>query len=118
MLVRIETGSATTGVAAHDGALPGPEWFDSVAHPVATFRSTRIRARDGGYEARGDLTIKGETRSVDLPFRLTIEGDRAAMTGTVTIDRRDFDIGKGSDADDSISRDIDIIIRVEAYRAS
>jgi len=85
------------------------------AHPTATFRTTRIRARDGGYEARGDLTIKGETRSVDLPFRLTIDGDRATMTGSLTIDRRDFGVGAGA-ADDLISREITIDVRVDADR--
>ncbi len=115
VVVTIEPASASTGVAAHDGALPGAEWFDAAAHPTATFRTTRIRARDGGYEARGDLTIKGETRSVDLPFRLTIDGDRAAMTGALTIDRRDFNVGAGA-ADDLISREITINVRVDADR--
>jgi cytochrome b561 len=113
--VTIEPASASTGVAAHDGALPGEEWFDAAAHPTATFRTTRIRARDGGYEARGDLTIKGQTRSVDLPFRLTIDGDRAAMTGSLTLDRRDFGIGEGA-GDDLISREIRIDVRVDADR--
>lgn len=115
VVVTIQTASASTGVTAHDGALPGAEWFDAAAHPTATFRTTGIRARDGGYEARGDLTIKGETRSVDLPFRLTIDGDRAAMTGSLTIDRRDFGVGAGA-ADDLISRDITINVRVDADR--
>jgi cytochrome b561 len=115
VVVRIETASAATGVAAHDRALSGPEWFDASANPTATFLSTRIRARDGGYEARGDLTIKGQTRSVDLPFQLTIEGDRATVTGQVTIDRRDFGIGEGA-GDELISRDIAINVRVDAAR--
>lgn len=116
VVVTIQTASASTGVTAHDGALPGAEWFDAAAHPTATFRTTRIRASEGGgYEARGDLTIKGETRRVDLPFRLTINGDRAAMTGTLTLDRRDFGVGAGA-ADDLISREIRINVRVDADR--
>lgn len=115
VVVTIETASAITGIAAHDGALPGPEWFDAAAHPVATFRSTRFRARDGGYVVDGDLTIRGETRNVAMPFRLTIEGDRAAATGTIEIDRRDFGIGEGS-GDDLISREIAISWRVDADR--
>lgn len=116
VVVTIEPASASTGIAAHDGALPGAEWFDAAAHPTATFSTTRIRANEGGgYEARGDLTIKGQTRSVDLPFRLTIDGDRAAMTGSLTIDRRDFGVGGGA-ADDLISREIRIDVRVDADR--
>jgi cytochrome b561 len=115
-VVRIETASASTGVAMHDGALPGGEWFDSANSPTATFRTTRIRARGDGYEARGDLTIRGRTRSVDLPFTLTISGDRATMDGRTTIDRRDFDVGEGS-GDELISREIELTIHVEAARA-
>ncbi|HVK79362.1 MAG TPA: YceI family protein [Verrucomicrobiae bacterium] len=117
--VTIETASATDGVAMHDRALPGSQWFDAAAHPNATYRTTSIRHLGGdAYRAEGELTIRGRTREVALPFTLNIDGDRASMNGRTSIDRRDFDIGKDSDADDSISRDIDIIIRVEAYRAS
>ncbi len=116
-VVRIETASAATGVAAHDGALPSEEWFDSGNHPTAEFRTTRIRSRGGNaYEARGRLTIRGESRDVDLPFTLAIDGDRASMRGTTTIDRNDFGVGEGGSGDDLISRDIQLTIRVDATR--
>lgn len=117
--VTIETASATDGVAMHDRALPSPEWFDAAAHPTASFRTRAITHLGGAnYRAEGELTIRGRARDVELPFTLTIEGDRATMNGQTSIDRRDFDIGKDTDADDSISRDIAISIRVEATRAS
>jgi polyisoprenoid-binding protein YceI len=116
--VRIELTSARTGVDAHDSALPGPGWFNAQVQPTATFRTTRIRSRgEGQYEARGDLTIRGETKSVDLPFTLTIDGNRASMNGSTTIDRRDFDIGDPGAGDDLISREVTINVRVEATRA-
>lgn len=117
-VVRIETASAATGVSAHDGALPSAEWFDSSAHPTAEFRTTRIRSRGGNqYEARGRLTIRGESRDIDLPFTLSIDGARASMRGSTTIDRRDFGVGEGGSGDDLISRDIQLTIRVDADRA-
>lgn len=115
-VVTIETASATDGVALHDRALPGPEWFNSDAHPNAAFRARDFRRRGDGYEARGELTIRGRSRNITLPFTLTIQGDRATMTSNTQIDRRDFDIGKDTDADDMISREIDLSIRVEAQR--
>jgi cytochrome b561/polyisoprenoid-binding protein YceI len=119
VVVRITTASAQTGVQAHDAALPTEEWFNSSEHPTAIFRSTRIRARSGGsYEARGALTIRGATRDVDLPFTLTINGDRASVSGSTTIDRRDFNIGTEGSGDDLISREITINVRVDAQRAS
>lgn len=119
VVVRIETASASTGVSMHDSTLPTAAWFDAAGHPTAEFRSTRIRrVADGRYEARGDLTLRGETRRVDLPFTLDIEGDRATVAGTAVIDRRDFGIGRDDAGDDLISRDIRINVRVAARRAS
>jgi cytochrome b561 len=118
VVVSIETASAQTGVPAHDSALPTAAWFNSSGYPTAEFRSTRIRERGAGrYEARGNLTIRGETRQVDLPFTLTIAGNRASVSGSATIDRRQFEIGSADAGDDLISRDIDISVRVEATRA-
>lgn len=118
-VVTIQTGSARTGIEAHDNALPAPGWFNAATFPAATFRTTRIRATgDGRYEARGDLTIRGETRHVTMPFTLRIDGDHASMNGTVTIDRKDFDIGDPGGGDDLISREIQINVRVDATRAA
>lgn len=118
VVVRIETASANTGVAIHDNALPTAAWFNAAAYSTAEFRSTRIRADgQGRYEARGTLTIRGETREVELPFTLTIDGDRASVRGRTTIDRRDFGVGRDDAGDDFISRDISIDIWVEASRA-
>ena len=115
--VTIETASANTSAPYHNSTLPTAPWFDSAAHPNATFRTTEIRRRDGGYEARGQLTIRGQTRAARLPFTLAIEGDRAVMTGSVTIDRRDFGIGADAEGDDMIAREVTINVRVEATRA-
>ncbi|MEZ5996540.1 MAG: cytochrome b/b6 domain-containing protein [Hyphomonadaceae bacterium] len=117
--VTIETGSASDGNTWHDRYLPTAEWFDSAAQPAATFRSTRIRHREGNrYEARGVLTIKGAARTVTLPFTLDIAGSTATMDGRLSIDRHDFDVGnRSSDGDDKISRNVDIAIHVVATRA-
>lgn len=115
--VTIETASADTSAPYHNTTLPSLGWFNSAAQPNATFRTTEIRARDGGYEARGRLTIRGVTRDARLPFTLAIQGDRAVMDGRVTIDRRDFGIGEDAEGDDMIGRDVTINVHVEAVRA-
>jgi cytochrome b561 len=117
-VVVIETGSATDGVEIHDRGLPAPEWFDASAHPTAEFRTTSIRRRGDGYEAAGQLTIKGHMKTVTLPFTLAIDGNHASMRGTLAIERGDFDIGVHSDANDMISQTVNISIRVDATRGS
>jgi cytochrome b561 len=117
--VTIETASAADGVPLHNQSLPGAEWFDAANHPTATFRTNSLRARgDGAYEARGTLTIKGRAIETRLPFTLRIDGDRAVMDGTATIDRREADLGMESDPDaEYVSREIGVRVHVEAMRA-
>jgi cytochrome b561 len=115
-VVVIETGSATDGVEIHDRGLPAPEWFDAAGHPTAEFRTTSIRRRGDGYEAVAQLTIKGHMKTVTLPFTLSIDGNHASMRGRVAIDRRDFDIGVRSGANEMISQTVDVAVRVDATR--
>ncbi|MCR6646430.1 MAG: YceI family protein [Terricaulis sp.] len=106
--VAIETASVNTAVAYHNNTLATAAWFNSAANPSATFVTREIVARGNGYEARGDLTIKGVTRRVALPFTLAIEGDRATMEGSLSIARADFGIGAGAEGDDMIGPNVTI----------
>jgi polyisoprenoid-binding protein YceI len=68
-------------------------------YPEITFRSTGVRQDgEGEFEVTGDLTIKGTTRSVTVPF--TYEGQatdpfgnsRIGFEGSTTINRQDFGV--------------------------
>lgn len=108
----IQTGSATDGVPLHDETLPQAEWFDVENHPVATFRTTRIQQEGDRYDVEGTLTIKSHDMALS-PLTLTIDGDRVTISGRVTIDRRDADMGMESDPDAAwVSREIVIDVRV------
>ena len=115
--VTIETASANTSAAYHNNTLPTAPWFNSAANPAATFVANDIRARAGGYEARGTLTLRGVSRPVRLPFTLAIQSGRAVMNGSVAIARRDFGVGVDAEGDDMIGPDVTINVRVEAVRA-
>lgn len=116
-VVIIQVASAHDGVDIHDRGLPTTEWFDAGAHPTAEFRTTSIHRSGSGYEAAGQLTIKGHAQPVTLPFTLSIDGDHARMSGHLSISRREFDIGVHSDANDMISPTVTINVRVDATRA-
>jgi cytochrome b561 len=115
--VRIATASASDGVPLHDGTLRSAGWFNVAAHPQAEFRATRIVHLGGAnYRAEGQLTLRGQTRDVALPFTLRIEEQRAMMDGRVTLDRRAYGVGNGADADTDVSTAIDVVVHVEATR--
>lgn len=94
-----DTASARTGNKMYDGTLPQADWFDVKNHAQATFVSTSIRENaDGGYIATGDLTIRGTTAAVDVPFTLSdLTQTPVKAEARVEIDRLAFGIGKKSD---------------------
>jgi polyisoprenoid-binding protein YceI len=94
--VHIQTGSAVTGSADRDQAIPGAPWFASARYPTANFEASSFRSLGGGrYEAAGLLSIKGVTKPLTLPFSLVITGDTARMTASVGVNRLTFGVGQG-----------------------
>lgn len=90
--VTIDTASLTLG-AVSDNA-KGPEFLNTTTFPEARFQADIAPGSDDRLVAKGDLTIAGQTVPVELPFELTIDGDQATAKGALSIDRRDFGIGK------------------------
>lgn len=117
--VTIDTGSAETGDKTYDGSLPSPEWLGPKAFPTATFESKAFRQTgDTTYEVDGTLSLKGVTQDITLPFSLTIEGDKATMEATTTLDRLLYKIGTASDPKaEWVSKDITVAIKVSATKA-
>ena len=65
--IDIQTASIDTNNADRDAHLRSGDFFDADAHPTITFRSTHIVPTAGeGYTIRGDLSMHGVTKSVEL----------------------------------------------------
>ncbi len=93
----IETGSISTGDAQRDGHLNAPDFFDSVAHPVITFKSTSVAAvSNNTYKLEGHLTIRGEAKPVTLEVETSQTAKdpwgntKIAATGTTKISRKEW----------------------------
>ena len=117
--VVVDTGSAATGDASRDQALPTDDWFAARAFPRATFTSQRFVSLGGDrYQAIGTLAIRGVSRPVTLPFRLTITGAKAHAEGVVPIDRTAFGVGqnqwKGTEA---VAARVDVRVSIDAQKA-
>jgi polyisoprenoid-binding protein YceI len=69
----IKTASVNTGVNDRDNHLRSADFFEAEQHPELKFKSTSIeRIGDGRYLVRGDLTMRGTTRPIEL--EATVEG--------------------------------------------
>jgi polyisoprenoid-binding protein YceI len=71
---------------------------------------------DQGYVATGTLTLRGMEQPVSLPFSLDLQGDTAVMTGTTTLDRRDFGIGKSYGDEASVGFPVTVTVDLVARR--
>lgn len=116
--------SIDTEVAARDKHLRSADFFDAEKHPEMTFRSTRVERRgEGPHVLHGDLTIKGVTKSVAIPFTMTGAvkdpwgGTRFGVEARTKIDRRDFGINYGNALAAGgldVGNEVEISLRLEA----
>lgn len=117
--VVIDLGSAATGDKQRDTALPGSDWFDVAHAPLARFVSTRVvRAGGNAYVANGNLTLRGVTRPVRLPFTLVVTGATAHATGHAQLLRSAFGVGQGAWASGQwVALQVGVDIDITATRA-
>ena len=97
--VTISAASIDTRNAQRDGHLRSNDFLAMDEYPQITFSSTGARqAGDSTFELTGDLTIKGVTNQITVPF--SFEGVakdpfgnlRVGFEGAVTINRKDYGI--------------------------
>ncbi|MET7638439.1 YceI family protein [Streptomyces sp. NPDC005438] len=97
--LEIKVASIDTRNADRDEHLRSNDFLKIDEFPTITFRSTEVKVTgDGTFDLTGDLTIRGVTRPVTVPF--TFEGQavdpfgntRLGFEGSTTINRKDFGV--------------------------
>jgi polyisoprenoid-binding protein YceI len=119
VVVSIDVASAASGDADRDQAMPTSDWFASAKFAKATFVSRAFKDLGGGkYEADGDLTLRGVTKPVALPFTLAIAGDTARMNGAVVLNRTAFGVGQGQwKTGEVVDTKVTVNVALTAHRA-
>ena len=97
--LNIKAASIDTGNADRDGHLRGNDFFDMETYPEITFASTSVQKVDeSNYKVTGDLTIKGQTHPVTIPFELSGPvqdpwgNQRIGLEGRTEINRKDWGV--------------------------
>lgn len=97
--VTIDVKSIDTGNADRDGHLRSNDFLEMDEYPQITFVSTAVsQSGDTMFEITGDLTIKGVTRSVAIPFEFAgaakdpFGNERIGFEGSIAINRKDYGI--------------------------
>jgi len=97
--VTIQAHSIDTRNSQRDDHLKSNDFLSMDEYPTITFVSTSVRqAEDTTFELTGDLTVKGVTKSVTIPFEFQGAANdpfgnaRVGFEGSVTINRKDFGV--------------------------
>jgi polyisoprenoid-binding protein YceI len=111
IVASIDPKSVATGIGLRNHHVREEEQFLDVSkHPEISFRSTKIIKSDNGFNADGELTLKGVTKPIQIAFTFSPNGNNAAVfKGQFTIKRLDYNIGKpGGSVGETITIDLEV----------
>ncbi len=116
--VEIDITSADMFSSDLNEGIADPAWFDFENHRNARFESNQVLSRGSGtFLARGELTLKGVTHAVEVPFQWVESAGIAVMEGNLVLLRGDFNIGSGEWAnEDSIGQNVELQFEVKLAR--
>jgi polyisoprenoid-binding protein YceI len=124
--LEVRTKSINTGIANRDNHLRADEFFGVKQYPTMTFVSTGVKQKQGNqFIVEGDLSIKGKSRKVAVPF--TFFGSRenplkkgqqvAGFEARFSINRLDYGVGPGKYVQmGTIGNRVDILVTLEVVR--
>src|SRR5690606_4178840 len=108
------------------GTVAGKEgdFFNINEFPEARFEVTGVSNNNGNTLLQGNLTLKGETKNIEFPVNIDMNGDQLQLTSeTFTIDRTKWNVNYGSKSvfdslgDNFINDEIELTIKVNATKA-
>ncbi|HEY4156050.1 MAG TPA: YceI family protein [Puia sp.] len=109
----IEAKTVSTGISLRNSDLRNKEmWLNTDKYPTISFKSRKIEKTSAGYKVSGDLTLKGTTRPVEIPFTFTSSGSTGIFKGQFTINREDYKVGKkGGSVGDMITISLEVPVK-------
>lgn len=115
--VLLDMATAATGTPDTDQALRSADFFNPAKFPTAQFVARGAKqGGDGKYVLNGELTLKGVTKPLSLPFLIDIRSGTARVTAEAKINRLDFGVGPESLAGLAIDKDVKLNIELTAMR--
>lgn len=106
----VDANTIHTDNKMRDNHLRKAEYFDVAKYPKLTFTATSFSKTASGYIVKGNLTIKGITKSVDINCNITKDSNGMSFKGSFPINRRDFKVGGGSI---SLSDDLTVNFQIQ-----
>ena len=116
MSASVDAKTVSTGNSLRNSDLRNKEeWFNTEKYPKIIFKSKKFEKSGEGYKVSGDLTIKGITKPVEIPFTFSDKDGSGVFKGQFTIPRTEFNLGKPGGSVGSI---ITVMLKVPAQNVS
>lgn len=128
----------TSGNAKLLGHLKSADFFDVTKYPEASFELTGVKPYEGSaiedtvdarqeeiseykvndptHTVSGNLTMKGITKNIEFPARITVSGNSAEAIAKFNIDRKQWGIVYEGKPDDLIRDEIHLGISIKAAK--
>lgn len=92
--VTLDVSTLNTNTKMRDKHLMKTPYFAQETYPVLRFQSKSVEKTTDKYLTKGDLTIKGISLAVEIPFEIQKKGNQLVLTGELSIDRKSYNIGE------------------------
>jgi polyisoprenoid-binding protein YceI len=107
--VSLSVASVNTGNGLQNKHVKSDEWLDATKYPEIHYTSRTITKTANGYQVTGDLTMHGVKKPVVIPFTFQKTAKGASFTGSFTVKRSDFQVGKpGGDVAEEVKIDVSV----------
>jgi K(+)-stimulated pyrophosphate-energized sodium pump len=122
LFLALNVKTIASGNTRRDEHLKTADFLSAEKFPQITFKSSSIDTLNNSlfkYKAVGDLTIKGVTKQVAIPFNFLGEAKREGepsiytFEGEITINRVDYTVGSSNPA---LSNDVKITFSIESEK--
>ncbi|MGB0849849.1 MAG: YceI family protein [Bacteroidia bacterium] len=108
----VKVSTINTGIGKRDEHLKAEEYFNATKYPKIEMKSTSFKKTSKGYTGTFDVTIKGKTKSLSMPFTFTNDGETGKFKGKLKLDRTDFGVGEsGFILSDDVRVDISLNVK-------
>jgi polyisoprenoid-binding protein YceI len=107
----VDTRTINSEDDMRDAHLKKEEYFDVDHYNTINMQSVSFKAKNASnYIGEFNVTIKGKTKLVELPFTYVVSGSKAVFKGSFKINRLDFAIGDKSMV---LSNEVTVNLNVE-----
>lgn len=117
--VKIQIASIDTQDQERNETLAGADLLDTAKFPTAQYTASSFaRTAAGGLEAVGKLTLRGVTKDLRLPLKITPNAAGLELSGSTAIKRLDYGVGQGDwQSTEGVADEVKIQFKVNLTKA-